>query len=51
MIITKEQQEAWLTNYAKDHNTDECYGFIDGMNKAIEVISKSLEQVPTEYGS
>ena len=51
MIITKEQQEAWLRNYAKDHNTDECYGFIDGINKAIEVIARNLEAEIADDGS
>lgn len=41
MIVTKEQQEALLTKYVKErHNQDECIGFIDGMNAAIELIIK-----------
>lgn len=41
MILTKEQQEAILEKYAKDnHNTDECIGFVDGINATIELINK-----------
>lgn len=44
MIITKEQQEAWVANYIKEkHNSDECVGFIDGVEKAVDVISKNLD--------
>lgn len=43
MIVTKEQQEAWVNAYVKEkHNTDECIGFIDGVNKALDVVSKNL---------
>ena len=41
MIITKEQQERILQKYINDrHNTDECSGFIDGINATIELINK-----------
>ena len=41
MIVTKEQQEAMLEKYIKmEHNTDECSGFIDGINATIELIDK-----------
>lgn len=44
MLITKEQQEAWVYAYVKEkHNTDECIGFIDGLNAMLELISK-IEQ-------
>jgi ketol-acid reductoisomerase len=40
MLITKEQQEALLDKYIREnHNTDECIGFIDGMNALFELIS------------
>lgn len=43
MIITKEQQEAILDKYMKDnHNADECIGFVDGINAAIELIDSIL---------
>jgi hypothetical protein len=43
MLITKEQQEAWVNTYVKEkHTIDECIGFIDGINKALEVISKKF---------
>ena len=39
MIITKEHQEALVSNYVKEgHSTDECIGFIDGLNKALEQV-------------
>ncbi len=41
MIITKEQQEAIVSKYIKEkHNTDECIGFIDGINATIKLINK-----------
>lgn len=41
MILTKEQQEKILNTYIKQkHNTDECCGFIDGINATIELINK-----------
>ena len=41
MLITKEQQERMVEKYVKEkHNTDECTGFIDGINAAIELISQ-----------
>jgi len=43
MIITKEHQEAMVLNYVKEgHNSDECMGFIDGMNEMFELINKNL---------
>jgi len=39
MLITKEQQEALVDAYIKEkHNQDECIGFIDGINKTIELM-------------
>jgi hypothetical protein len=41
MLITKEQQATWVSNYVKQrHTSDECIGFIDGIEHAINVISK-----------
>lgn len=41
MIITKEQQEAWITNYAKqNHTKDEIIGFVDGIIKVMDVIGE-----------
>ena len=40
MIITKEQQEALINNYIKEkHSNDECIGFIDGVEKIMNLIS------------
>lgn len=44
MIITKEQQEAWVSNYVKEkHTQDECIGFIDGVEKALDVVNKNFD--------
>lgn len=40
MILTKEAQEAWLNEYAKNHTGQECLAFIDGINKVIEAFEK-----------
>lgn len=41
MLVTKEQQEALITNYVKSgRNQDECIGFIQGIQKIMELISK-----------
>ena len=47
MLITKEQQEAWVAIYAKNHTLDEVVGFVDGINKALEVVQKGLEPKKT----
>ena len=45
MIITKEQQEKIVEKYVKDkHNTDECIGFIDGINATIRLINRIKNQ-------
>ncbi|MDH4127117.1 MAG: hypothetical protein OEV44_00075 [Spirochaetota bacterium] len=42
MIVTKEHQEALIEKYIKDkHNQDECIGFVDGLNTALNLV-KSL---------
>ena len=39
MIVTKEHQEALVEKYVKEkHNQDECIGFIDGLNTALELV-------------
>jgi hypothetical protein len=41
MLVTKEQQEALVEKYIKDkHSTDECIGFIDGINATLELVDK-----------
>lgn len=45
MLITKEQQEAWVNAYVKEkHTTDECIGFIDGINRTLEAIDKIMKE-------
>jgi ubiquinone biosynthesis protein len=46
MIITKEQQEAWVNAYIKEkHTQDECIGFIDGIkiNKIDELVAAGYD--------
>jgi hypothetical protein len=44
MLITKEQQEAWVSNYVNEkHTQDECIGFIDGVEKALGVVNKNFD--------
>ena len=41
MIVTKEAQEKILQKYIDDkHTTEECSGFIDGMNEAFKLVDK-----------
>lgn len=41
MIVTKEAQEILLQKYIDDkHTTEECSGFIDGMNEALKLVDK-----------
>lgn len=41
MIITKETQEAIIEKYIKlGKTTDECIGFIDGINEIMKLIEK-----------
>lgn len=43
MLITKEQQEAWVEAYVKEkHTQDECIGFIDGINKTLDVVKNNI---------
>jgi hypothetical protein len=41
MLVTKEHQEALVAKYVKDgHTTDECLGFVDGINAILEMVGK-----------
>ena len=41
MLITKEQQEALVSNYIKDkHSTDEVCAFIDGIAAMMDLLIK-----------
>lgn len=43
MIITKEQQESWVNAYVKEkHTTDECVGFIDGIEKVLSFVQEKM---------
>lgn len=43
MIVTKEQQERWVNTYVKEkHTTDECRGFIDGIEKALSYVQQKM---------
>ena len=46
MIITKENKESWVSSYIKEkHSQDECLGFIDGINKALEYVTKKMTPI------
>ena len=48
MLITKEQQEAIVHNYIKSgRNLDECVGFIDGVEKTMELIERIYKESET----
>jgi hypothetical protein len=48
MIITKEHQEALVNKYIKEkHNSDECIGFIDGLNAILKFIENNSFNEPT----
>ena len=43
MLISKDVQEAMLENYINNnHTTDECIGFIDGMEAMMELVNKIM---------
>jgi hypothetical protein len=45
MLITKEQQEALVHNYIKrGYSTDQNIGFIDGFEKAMELIERIYKE-------
>jgi hypothetical protein len=45
MLITKEQQEKLLNKYINEkHSTEECSGFIDGMNAMMGFIGGKLSE-------
>jgi hypothetical protein len=44
MLITKEHQEAIISNYIKSGKSqDECLAFIEGFEKAMSLINKKSE--------
>ena len=46
MILTRERQETMLQNYIdKGHTTEECSGFIDGMDAVIKEMNKKAATV------
>ena len=46
MLVTKEQQEAWLNTYIKEgHSMDCCMGFIDGIEKALSYMQEKMKPV------
>jgi hypothetical protein len=45
MLITKESQEALVHNYLKrGYSTDQNIGFIDGVEKAMELIERIYKE-------
>ena len=40
MILSKEIQEKAVNEYLKNNSVEKTQGFIDGMNKAFELIDK-----------
>jgi len=44
MIITKEQQEAMVRNYRKEHSTDECIWYLKGLYTAVDTIQEKLRE-------
>jgi hypothetical protein len=40
MILSKETQEKAVNEYLKNNSVEKTQGFIDGMNKAFELIKK-----------
>lgn len=45
MLITKELQEALVHNYLKKgYSTDQNIGFIDGVEKAMELIERIYKE-------
>ena len=45
MLVTKEQQEILIHKYLKEnHNSNECIGFIDGINATLELLGRIEKQ-------
>ena len=43
MIVTRQAQERLLQKYIDDkHTTEECSGFVDGMNEVFKQLNKQL---------
>jgi len=46
MIVTKEQQERLVDKYVKEgHTTDECIGFIEGIERTLEMLDKQIKDI------
>ena len=44
MLVTKEQKESWVNAYIKErHTIDECRGFIDGIEKALNYVQEKMK--------
>lgn len=51
MIIEREKQIDLLTKYIKEgHSTDECCGFVDGLNAMMELVNKLMKEEIDENG-
>lgn len=44
MILSKEIQETAVNEYLKNNSVEKTQGFIDGMNKAFELIKKQTKK-------
>tara|TARA_R110002167_G_scaffold81296_5_gene222702 strand:- start:1883 stop:2020 length:138 start_codon:yes stop_codon:yes gene_type:complete len=42
MILTLETQQKLLSEYLQSHSIEEGSGWVDGFNKAIEVINQKI---------
>ena len=51
MIVSKEFQEKIVNDYLKNNSTEKTQGFIDGINKAFELIDKILKENKNEKKS
>ena len=40
MLITKEQQEAWVAEYDSEHSVFATVGFVKGIEKALTEVAK-----------
>lgn len=49
-MITKEHQEALVSNYVKEkHTQEECIGFIDGLDKALSLVNENKKGVLNNF--
>ncbi len=44
MIITQEEQEKLVYEYAETHTPEEVYAFIDGLDAMFELITKNYKK-------